>query len=60
MSQPMTHGPSQLQQETDIDDSGIGMSLMDDDLSMAKFAVNGQHMSTDTMALPAGMRINAL
>jgi regulatory factor X len=56
----MTHGPSQLQQETDIDDSGIGMSLMDDDLSMAKFAVNGQHMSTDTMALPTGMRINAL
>lgn len=60
MPQPMTHGPSQLQQETDIDDSGIGMSLMDDDLSMAKFAVNGQHMSTDTMALPTGMRINAL
>jgi len=60
MPPQMTHGPSQLQQETDIDDSGIGMSLMDDDLSMAKFAVHGQHMSADTMALPAGMRINAL
>jgi regulatory factor X len=59
MPQPM-HAPSQLQHETDIDDSGIGMGLMDDDLSMAKFAVNGQHMSNDTMSLPAGMRINAL
>jgi hypothetical protein len=60
MPQSMTHGSSQLQQEADIDDSGIGMGLMEDDLSMAKFAVNGQHISADTMSLPAGMRVNAL
>jgi hypothetical protein len=59
MPQPVSHAPSQLQQETDIDDSGIGMGLMDDDLTMAKFNV-GQHIGGDTMSLPAGMRVNAL
>lgn len=60
MPQPISHAPNQLQTEADLDDSGIGMGLMDDDLSIGKFNVNGQHMSGDTMALAGGMRVNAL
>ncbi|KAL1590374.1 hypothetical protein WHR41_00670 [Cladosporium halotolerans] len=60
MPQPMSQPSSQLQQETDLDDSGIGMGLMDDELTMAKFSVNGQHMSGDSMALAGGMRVNAM
>ncbi|EME43198.1 hypothetical protein DOTSEDRAFT_132769 [Dothistroma septosporum NZE10] len=39
----------QLQPETNIDDSGIGMSLMDDDLTMSKFGVTGPHVAMDGM-----------
>jgi regulatory factor X len=60
MPQPVSHAPSQLQQETDIDDSGIGMGMMDDDLTMAKFNVGSQHIGGNTMTLPTGMQMNAL
>ncbi|UJO18592.1 Transcriptional regulator RFX1 [Fulvia fulva] len=39
----------QHQPEPDIDDSGIGMSLMDDDLTMSKFGVTGPHVAMDGM-----------
>lgn len=37
-SDPQKHRP---QHEADIDDSGIGMSLMDEDMSISKFDVSG-------------------
>ena len=68
--QPQQHGPSflmphssqpqsQLQQEIDLDDSGIGMSLMDDDLTMSKYGITGPHVGAEGMGL-SGVRVDAL
>lgn len=32
---------------TDLDDSGIGMGLVDDDLNLAKFGLTGAHVGHD-------------
>ena len=46
----------QQQHDTDIDDSGIGMSMTEDDFAVAKFAINGQQMvGMETQ----GMRVEA-
>ena len=45
------------QQESDIDDSGIGMSLMDEDLTMSKYGVTGPHVGMEVMGAPT--RIHA-
>lgn len=47
------------QHETDVDDSGIGMSLMDDDLTMSKFGVAGPHIGMEGMGM-TDMRIDPL
>lgn len=39
----------QQSQETDLDDSGIGMSLMDDDLAGKAFGVAGPHIGKNGM-----------
>ncbi|CAK3936466.1 Transcriptional regulator RFX1 [Lecanosticta acicola] len=49
---PQQHHHHQIAQhkqhhETDIDDSGIGMSLMDEDLTMSKFGVTGPHVAME-------------
>ena len=49
----------QQQHDTDIDDSGIGMSLMDDDLTMSKFGVSGPHVGVEGMGA-TGMRVDPL
>lgn len=52
--------PMQKQhQDTDVDDSGIGMSLMDDDLTMSKFGATGPHVGMDGMGV-GEMRVNPL
>ena len=40
------------QQDTDVDDSGIGMSLMDDELTLHKFGVTGPHVTMEGMRAP--------
>ncbi|KAK4501196.1 hypothetical protein PRZ48_007003 [Zasmidium cellare] len=47
------------QQDHDIDDSGIGMSLMDDDLTMSKFGVTGPHVAMEGMGT-TDMRVDPL
>ena len=66
---PQTHtlpyqpAPSKQQQQiphdADIDDSGIGMSLMDDDLTISKFGVSGPHVAMQGMGAP-DMRVDPL
>jgi hypothetical protein len=46
-------GQSLSNDSTDLDDSGIGMSLVDDDMSMAKFAMSHDLVGT-------GMTVNGL
>lgn len=48
-----------MHQEPDLDDSGIGMSLMDDDLTLSKFGVTGPHVGAEGMGM-AGVRVDAL
>lgn len=43
----------------DLDDSGIGMSLMDDDLTMAKFGITGAHIGQEGFG-GADMGVNVL
>lgn len=43
----------------DLDDSGIGMSLMDDDLTMAKFGLTGAHVGQEGF-MSADMSVNVL
>lgn len=42
----MVH-PQPQKPDNDFDDSGIGMGLMDDDLTMAKFGLTGAHVGHD-------------
>lgn len=51
MQHPMQHN------DTDIDDSGIGMSFVDDDLAMSKFGMAGSHVGGH---LGAGISVDAL
>lgn len=53
------HQQQQQQHEPDVDDSGIGMSLMDDDLTMSKFGVTGPHIGMEGMGM-TDMRIETL
>lgn len=59
--QPNTSSKLQHQQshESDIDDSGIGMSLMDDDLTLSKFGVTGPHVGMDGMGT-TDLRVDVL
>ncbi|TKA76084.1 hypothetical protein B0A49_12550 [Cryomyces minteri] len=43
-------GTHHTSQETDLDDSGIGMSLMEDDLAIAKFGLSGAHAGPGMMS----------
>lgn len=45
MSQQSQHNAPK--QDHDVDDSGICMGLMDDDLNLAKFGLNGAHVGHD-------------
>ncbi|KAK5135913.1 hypothetical protein LTR08_004371 [Meristemomyces frigidus] len=56
--QPTQH-KRHSQHDTDIDDSGIGMSLIDDDLTMSKFGGTGAHVEMDGMGAP-DMRVDPL
>jgi regulatory factor X len=60
---PKFHQQQQQQQqqshETDIDDSGIGMSMMDDDLAMSKYGVPGPHVGMDGMG-PTDIRVDPI
>lgn len=49
----------QPQHDADIDDSGIGMSLMDEDLTLSKFGVTGPHVDMEGMGA-ADMRVDPL
>ncbi|WPH00710.1 Hypothetical protein R9X50_00354000 [Acrodontium crateriforme] len=56
------HQHSQMkpqQHDADIDDSGIGMSLMDDDLTFAKLGVTNPHVGMEGMGAP-DMRVEPL
>ncbi|KAK4543088.1 hypothetical protein LTR36_005865 [Oleoguttula mirabilis] len=53
------HQKQHSQHDADIDDSGIGMSLMDDDLTMAKYGVAGPHVGMEGMGA-ADMRVDPL
>ena len=55
MQQPQKHHS----QETDIDDSGIGMSMMDDDLTTKTFGVSGPHVGMEGMGA-SGVRVDPL
>ncbi|KAK3716806.1 hypothetical protein LTR37_006156 [Vermiconidia calcicola] len=46
------HHPPKHQHEADIDDSGIGMSLMDDDLTLSRFGAGGPHVGTEMRVEP--------
>lgn len=57
--QPVHHKQQLSQHDADIDDSGIGMSLMDDDMNMAKYM--GQHADMHGMGVGApDMRVDPL
>ncbi|GAB7347693.1 hypothetical protein MBLNU459_g5256t1 [Dothideomycetes sp. NU459] len=60
-AQLQTHNlPMQSSQDSgDIDDSGIGMSLMDDDLTLAKFGITGAHVGQEGF-VGADMSVNVL
>lgn len=47
------------QNDTDIDDSGIGMSLMDEDHTLSKFGLTGPHVGAEGMGAP-GIRVEPL
>nr|POE65220.1 gpi mannosyltransferase 4 [Quercus suber] len=48
------------QHETDIDDSGIGMSLIEDDLNFSKMGLPGSHVGVDGMSGASDMRVHLL
>ena len=55
----MSGNKSQPKHDENIDDSGIGMSLMDDDLTMSKFGLSGPHVGMEGMN-SADMRVEPL
>lgn len=46
---PLGHARKRQSQETDVDDSGIGMSLMDEDLTVKSFGLSGPHIGMEGM-----------
>jgi regulatory factor X len=48
-SLPSQHIQNQGLDTTDLDDSGIGMGLMDDDLAMAKYGLMSGDMSVNVL-----------
>lgn len=54
------HSQKQQSQETDIDDSGIGMSLSDDDLTGKTFGASGPHVGMAGMGAAAGVHVEPL
>ncbi|RMY70552.1 hypothetical protein D0863_05711 [Hortaea werneckii] len=49
-----------MQHDADLDDSGIGMSLMDEDLTATKFGITGPHVAMQGMGAPQEMRVEPL
>ena len=49
VSQSLSQGAGKAGQEQDIDDSGIGMSLMDDEMTFSKFTNPSQGMQVDSL-----------
>ena len=62
--QPQHHHQLQQHQDTDLEDSGIGMSLVgDEDLTMTKFGATGPHVATSAAGMGMGtadMRVEPL
>lgn len=58
--QPPPQKQHSMQHDNDMDDSGIGMSLMDDDLTVSKFGIAGPHVGMEGMGAPQDMRVEAL
>ena len=50
-SQPMPTEP------VDLDDSGIGMGLMDDDLALSKYGINTAHVGHDMVGGDMGVNV---
>lgn len=48
---------SQHRHDADIDDSGIGMSLTDDDLNLSKFGMSGHQISHEMLANSIGVNV---
>lgn len=46
--------------ENDVDDSGIGMSMVEDDLPMSKYGMSGAHMENAALAGHVGVQVEAL
>lgn len=61
---PEIHPKPQRQQapqhETDIDDSGIGMSMIEDDMTFPKVGMPGPHISAEGMNGASHMRVDPL